>query len=119
MNPIIETCKVGDVEIKVETGRVAKQANSVLITLGETIVLVTAVAFTNQFHKWAHMPVVPRPVAFAQRHGLILTVGHHDQHHAAPHDRHHCITFGRMDRVLDLVTVPWSARRRATHPTAR
>jgi ubiquitin-conjugating enzyme E2 variant len=83
------------------------------------LVLVTAVAFTNQFHKWAHMPVVPRPVAFAQRHGLILTVGHHDQHHAAPHDRHHCITFGRMDRVLDLVTVPWSARRRATHPTAR
>ncbi len=44
MNPIIETCKVGDVEIKVETGRVAKQANSVLISVGDTVVLVTAVS---------------------------------------------------------------------------
>jgi hypothetical protein len=81
------------------------------------LVLVASVALTNQFHKWAHMPVVPRPVAFAQRHGLILTAQHHDVHHAAPHDRHHCITFGRMDRVLDIVTVPWTERRRAIRST--
>lgn len=83
------------------------------------LVLVSAVALTNQFHKWAHMPAVPRPVAFAQRHGLILAVRHHDVHHAAPHDRHHCITFGRMDRMLDLITVPWTERRRALEAAAR
>lgn len=81
------------------------------------LALVVSVALTNQFHKWAHMRVVPRPVGFAQRHGLILSVEHHDVHHAAPHDRHHCITFGRMDALLDVVTVPWSRRRREA-PTA-
>ena len=44
METIIETCKVGDIEISIETGRVAKQANSVLVTVGDTVVLVTAVS---------------------------------------------------------------------------
>src|SRR5688572_31622994 len=44
MNPVIETCTVGDVQISVETGRLAKQANSVVVTIGDTSTLVTAVA---------------------------------------------------------------------------
>ena len=40
-----ETIKVGDKDLKVETGKVAKQADgSVVISYGETIILVTAVS---------------------------------------------------------------------------
>ncbi len=40
-----ETIKVGDKDLKVETGKIAKQADgSVVISYGETIVLVTAVS---------------------------------------------------------------------------
>jgi plasmanylethanolamine desaturase len=68
------------------------------------LALVVGVALTNQFHKWAHMPEVPRMVRVAQRRGLILSVEHHHQHHLAPFDRHYCITFGRMDVLLDRLT---------------
>jgi len=40
---IRENVKIGDRLITLETGRIAKQANSVLVTCGETIVLVTVV----------------------------------------------------------------------------
>jgi polyribonucleotide nucleotidyltransferase len=40
---IRENVKIGDRLITLETGRIAKQASSVLVTCGETIVLVTAV----------------------------------------------------------------------------
>jgi polyribonucleotide nucleotidyltransferase len=40
---IRENVKIGDRIITLETGRIAKQANSVLVTCGETIVLVTVV----------------------------------------------------------------------------
>lgn len=41
----VETAKVGDAEISFETGRMAKQADgAILISMGETIVMVTAVA---------------------------------------------------------------------------
>src|SRR6188474_3165410 len=62
MNPIIETCKVGDVEIKVETGRVAKQANSVLISAGDTTVLVTAVASAEP----KDLPFLPMTVEYRE-----------------------------------------------------
>ncbi len=68
------------------------------------LALVLAAGITNQIHKWAHMPDVSRPVRFAQRRGLILGVEHHNCHHRAPHDRHYCITFGRLDVVLDVMT---------------
>ncbi len=68
------------------------------------IVLVAVVAMTNQIHKWSHMARVPATVSFAQRHGLILTVPHHDGHHTAPYDRHYCIALGRMDWLLDPIT---------------
>ncbi|MFO0636765.1 MAG: polyribonucleotide nucleotidyltransferase [Nannocystaceae bacterium] len=44
MNIVTESCQVGDVRISIETGRMAKQANSVVVTLGDTAVLVTAVS---------------------------------------------------------------------------
>jgi hypothetical protein len=68
------------------------------------VVLVAVVAMTNQIHKWSHMARVPATVSFAQRHGLILTVPHHDGHHTAPYDRHYCIALGRMDWLLDPIT---------------
>jgi polyribonucleotide nucleotidyltransferase len=40
MEIIREVAKVGDREITLETGKIAKQANSVIVTLGETVVLV-------------------------------------------------------------------------------
>ena len=40
MEAIREVARVGDREIVFETGRVAKQANTVLVTLGETVCLV-------------------------------------------------------------------------------
>jgi polyribonucleotide nucleotidyltransferase len=42
MELIRETAKVGDLEIHFETGKLAKQTNAVVVTLGETSVLVTA-----------------------------------------------------------------------------
>jgi len=61
------------------------------------------VVATNQFHKWAHddsPPWIARPL---QRWGLILSPQHHDIHHAAPHDKHYCITVGWMNPILNGV----------------
>ncbi|HEY0137521.1 MAG TPA: polyribonucleotide nucleotidyltransferase, partial [Nannocystis sp.] len=44
MNVITESCSIGEIEISIETGKLAKQANSVVIRCGETSVLVTAVS---------------------------------------------------------------------------
>ena len=44
MNTVTESCSIGEVEISIETGKLAKQANSVVIRCGETTVLVTAVS---------------------------------------------------------------------------
>jgi len=62
MEAIIETCTVGDVEIKVETGKIAKQANSVVITIGETVVLVTAVSATEP----KDLPFLPLTVEYRE-----------------------------------------------------
>ena len=44
MNVITESCSIGEIEISIETGKLAKQANSVVIRSGETAILVTAVS---------------------------------------------------------------------------
>ena len=59
------------------------------------------VVATNQFHKWAHDDSPPRVARPLQRWGLILSPQHHDIHHAAPHDKHYCITAGWMNPVLN------------------
>ncbi|PCC67477.1 polyribonucleotide nucleotidyltransferase [Nannocystis exedens] len=44
MNVITETCAVGEVQISIETGKLAKQSSAVVLRCGETAVLVTAVS---------------------------------------------------------------------------
>ena len=63
--------------------------------------LVFGVVMTNQLHKWAHMPTVPRLVAAAQRSGVVLSKEHHSVHHAGAYDRNYCITWGHLDVVLN------------------
>ncbi len=58
---------------------------------------------TNQFHKWAHAPQVPRFVAWLQRRRLILSPKHHAVHHTPPHDTYFCITAGWMNPILHRI----------------
>ncbi len=62
MNIITESCKVGDVDISIETGRLAKQANSVLVRCGDTAVLVTAVSATEP----KDLPFLPLTVEYRE-----------------------------------------------------
>lgn len=66
------------------------------------IAMFGAVA-TNLFHKWAHMDAPPRIAAYLQKLHIILTVKHHDTHHAAPHKSAYCITNGWMNPILDAI----------------
>ncbi|MEA3184363.1 MAG: hypothetical protein QOJ74_840, partial [Ilumatobacteraceae bacterium] len=63
--------------------------------------LVAGVIMTNQLHKWAHMPAVPRLVTIAQRRGVVLSKQHHSVHHSGGYDRNYCITWGHLDAVLN------------------
>ncbi len=63
--------------------------------------LVAGVIMTNQLHKWAHMPTVPRLVDVAQRHGVVLSKEHHSVHHSGAYDRNYCITWGHLDLLLN------------------
>jgi ubiquitin-conjugating enzyme E2 variant len=63
--------------------------------------LVAGVIMTNQLHKWAHMPTVPRLVAVAQRSGVVLSKEHHSVHHSGKYDSNYCITWGHLDTVLN------------------
>jgi ubiquitin-conjugating enzyme E2 variant len=65
------------------------------------VALMLATIVTNQIHKWAHLPQVPRLVRAAQARGVVLSVEHHRVHHTAPFDDHYCITWGRLDPLLD------------------
>ncbi|KIG18162.1 Polyribonucleotide nucleotidyltransferase [Enhygromyxa salina] len=56
MEVIREIAKIGDKEIILETGKIAKQANSVVLTLGETVVLV-AVTMSREPKNLPFMPL--------------------------------------------------------------
>jgi ubiquitin-conjugating enzyme E2 variant len=58
---------------------------------------------TNQFHRWAHAPSVPRPARWLQRHGVILSPERHALHHAGDFDRSYCMTSGWMNPLLDRI----------------
>jgi len=58
---------------------------------------------TNQFHKWAHADEPPAAARWLQRWGLILSPRHHDIHHAAPLDKHYCITVGWLNPLLNRI----------------
>lgn len=72
------------------------------------VALVVAVILTNQIHKWCHVDRAPAAVVWLQRHGVILSRVEHTHHHTAPFTTHHCITWGRMNPVLNRLL----ARRR-------
>lgn len=66
------------------------------------LALVFWVLLTNQFHKWAHLPVPPPPlIAFLQRWHLILPPAHHQLHHTRPFTSHYCITTGWLNWPLN------------------
>jgi len=65
------------------------------------VALVSGVIMTNQLHKWAHMPTVPRLVAAAQRSGVVLSKEHHSVHHSGGYDSNYCITWGHLDVLLN------------------
>ena len=62
--------------------------------------LVFWMLLSNQFHKWAHLPAPPPPIAALQRWHLILPPEHHALHHTRPHDSHYCITTGWLNAPL-------------------
>jgi plasmanylethanolamine desaturase len=65
------------------------------------LALMVPVLVTNQIHKWTHVPVAPPFVRWLQTRGLVLSIDHHDVHHAEPRNRNYCITWGAMDGVLN------------------
>ncbi len=67
------------------------------------LALCLGVFATNQFHKWAHLAEPPRAVRWLQDAHLALGAEHHAVHHAAPYDRHYCITTGWLNRLLDRI----------------
>lgn len=59
--------------------------------------------FNSQLHKWAHAGERPWLVRLFQRTRLVLSSGHHANHHSGPHLTHYCITTGWMNALLDRV----------------
>jgi ubiquitin-conjugating enzyme E2 variant len=79
----------------------AAAAGGALFVDGAALALGAAVLLTSQIHRWAHMERPPRAVAWLQRRRLILAADRHRAHHAAPFDRHYCITTGWLNPMLD------------------
>jgi polyribonucleotide nucleotidyltransferase len=62
MHVITERCSIGEVEISIETGKLAKQANSVVVRCGDTAVLVTAVSSKDP----KDLPFLPLTVEYRE-----------------------------------------------------
>ncbi|MFN8642326.1 MAG: fatty acid desaturase CarF family protein [Candidatus Binatia bacterium] len=73
--------------------------------------LSVALWLTSQFHKWAHVARVPRPVRWLQASGVILTPARHARHHAASHGRGFCVTTGWLNPLLDRLQAFSTAER--------
>jgi plasmanylethanolamine desaturase len=58
---------------------------------------------TNQVHQWAHMPSPPAFVRWLQRHGAILSIEAHANHHHAPYVANYCIATGWCNRWLTAI----------------
>ena len=64
---------------------------------------LVAAMFTNQLHKWSHMPNPPKVARWLQRAHLILTPEEHRRHHTQPHVHSYCITTGWMNPLLNTL----------------
>ncbi|MBL9104328.1 MAG: polyribonucleotide nucleotidyltransferase [Myxococcales bacterium] len=62
MNIVTERCRIGEVEIVFETGKLAKQANSIVVSCGDTVVLVTAVSSRDP----KDLPFLPLTVEYRE-----------------------------------------------------
>jgi hypothetical protein len=78
---------------------------------------IVAAMFTNQLHKWAHMPEPPRVARWLQRCHLILTPKDHRQHHTRPFVHSYCITTGWMNPLLNAIGFWRHLERRIHHGT--
>ena len=62
MSVFRKTFQYGDHSVTLETGEIARQANgAVLVTMSDTVVLVTAVAATTAVEGRDHAPLTPSP----------------------------------------------------------
>jgi len=59
------------------------------------------IAFTNQFHKWAHTYHPPSFVSFLQKYRIILPKENHIAHHRPAFEGYYCITTGWLNPILD------------------
>ncbi|MEA2560060.1 MAG: plasmanylethanolamine desaturase [Acidobacteriota bacterium] len=71
-------------------------ACAVLAAVIFDIMLVTML----EFHKCGHRARQPRWIRLLQKTGLVLSTGHHSQHHQGNHDFNYCIINGWADRTL-------------------
>jgi len=85
-------------------GLASPAADRVASLLAHEFVLAFAFAafWTNQLHKWAHMPAVPHPVAWLQRAGAFLRPERHARHHRLG-GRAYCVLTGWANAPLDRV----------------
>jgi len=62
---------------------------------------------TNLIHRSAHVPEANQRASIAalQRCGLILSAGHHAQHHQGANDCAYCVTCGWLNPLLDRFDV--------------
>ena len=65
------------------------------------LVFGLAIFATNAIHRWAHLSDAPRPVAWLQRHRVLLSPAEHARHHVGAHDRAYCVTSGWCNAPLD------------------
>jgi plasmanylethanolamine desaturase len=72
---------------------------------------------TNQVHQWAHMPSPPSFVRWLQRHGFILGIEAHAEHHRDPHVTNYCIATGWCNRWLTATGFFPTCERLITHVT--
>jgi ubiquitin-conjugating enzyme E2 variant len=71
-------------------------ACAVLVAVIFDVLLVSML----EFHKCGHRARQPRWIKLLQKTGLVLSTGHHSQHHQGNHDFNYCIINGWADRTL-------------------
>lgn len=73
-----------------------------LVAHAALLTFAVGAVITNQFHKWAHLPVAPRAVVRLQRAGLVLRPAHHAGHHRTQAEAY-CVATGWLNPVLDQI----------------
>eukprot|EP01128_Nolandella_sp_AFSM9_P012801 TRINITY_DN9634_c0_g1_i1.p1 TRINITY_DN9634_c0_g1~~TRINITY_DN9634_c0_g1_i1.p1 ORF type:complete len:292 (-),score=62.89 TRINITY_DN9634_c0_g1_i1:145-1020(-) len=77
--------------------------NATLFNASFWLFAAIGIAFTNQFHKWAHMSKPPKVVSLLQDWWIILPRRMHSKHHQPPFDSNYTITNGWLNPLLSLI----------------